>query len=230
MARLDWEKAASRERVWIAGADHDSEPTQRPSRHVHTWGPWSKAVLVLEWRRECAGCKQAQTRSTAPSRQSSASTPPKGRVARTKGDLVIRHSDGTAKRVAVTDATRAAKEALAAAEERERVRDSLRAPGSVRKSSATKKPSGTGFRKTSGEASIDQVFRTIEDAQWAKSKTAVPKRKPTAQAKGAVPTTKKGVQSKSPSRTTGSNRAGRFSQGVRGDGLGRTSKPPIKGS
>lgn len=166
MARLDWERATTRERGWRAGADPDRPEFARSLGCDHKWGPWSKTQFDSRWHRYCAKCPKAQVRSTAPGPQSSGSSRPSTRVARTKGDLLVRHVDGTSELVAAKDATRAAREAIAASEERERDRETQPTKGSPRKTYA-KQPKEQPFKKQSGEAQIDRVFRSVEEAQAA---------------------------------------------------------------
>ncbi|MEA2826781.1 MAG: hypothetical protein QOG43_1220 [Actinomycetota bacterium] len=134
---------------------------RRPSC-THKWS-WSKpGIFDKRWRRQCARCGKTETRSTPPGKERPATAQPTVRVARTKGDLVIRHVSGGTQRVPAAEATRAAREAVAAAEERERERESAPGAGDVRKTYTRKKP-GPPFRKTAGEAPIDRASRTVEN-------------------------------------------------------------------
>lgn len=133
MAGLDWERAAQRDRVRRNGSDSADEPSLERRHHVHGWGAWQKAgAFDSRWRRRCAACGETQTRSSEPRSKAARPTGSQVRVARTKGDLVVRRADGTATHVAASDATRAAREVVAEGDERVRLGEtSPRGPGLV---------------------------------------------------------------------------------------------------
>ena len=166
---MNWERAAQRDRVRVAGSDPEERQIVRRPPCTHKWSPWTQTGPVdARWRRKCARCKKIQVRANRPTREPPEASRPQVRVARTKGDLVVRRVDGTGEIVPAKDATRAARDALATAAERERIRDSTVAPGSVRKASPKKRTPAPSFKKTVGESSIDRVFRGVPVAKASK--------------------------------------------------------------
>lgn len=160
MARMHWEKAAQQDHVRIAGSERaERQVISRPPR-AHRWSEWAAASKPdTRWRRQCAKCKRVEFRVTRPTASELQAPERRVRVARTKGDLRVRRVDGTARVVAAKDATRAAREALTAAAQRAAERESVVAPGSVRKAVVKRKQPAKRFKKTEGESSIDRVFR-----------------------------------------------------------------------
>jgi len=119
VARLEWEKAAGRQRVRAAGGGEWLDlPERRFARHRHMWGDWVKAALVQQWSRQCRSCSALQTRSTPPGpRRAPGGLPGASKDKATKDNLVIRSAAGVPT-VDQRDATRQARLAARAGEKR----------------------------------------------------------------------------------------------------------------
>lgn len=200
MARMNWERAAQQDRVRIAGAERAERQIISRRPRDHQWSPWTQARKPdARWRRQCAKCKKVEFRTEQPARSEPEISEPRVRVARTKGDLVIRRVDGIVRVVPAKDAARQAREALTTAAQRDAARELIAAPGSVRKAVVKKKVSAQRFKKTAGESSIDRVFRGVPV-----TKAAKPVARPTK--KGG---SKKQVVQPPPRRSTPGSRFGR---------------------
>lgn len=118
VARLDWVKAAGRQRVRAAGGGERLDLPQRPgNRHRHEWQEWLKPALVQQESRRCRTCGALQTRTTKPRPRRTPTRTDAVRATPTKGRLVIRSSVGV-QVVDQRDAARQARQAIGAGEAR----------------------------------------------------------------------------------------------------------------
>lgn len=125
MAGMNWERAAKRDRVSRYGADPvsaDLGPRKARARKPacqHEWGPWRKPQFARIATRSCEKCNRKQTRTST-----ATASPPKkrvvrtriGRVAATKGDLIVRAPGRPTLRVPAEDAAREARLVVATPE------------------------------------------------------------------------------------------------------------------
>lgn len=116
MAKMNWERAASRERVRSGGGEPLEPIGSAASRHHHTWTDWKQPVFAKHWMRECRQCGLVQTRTAQPVKTEASSPGPTTRVARVKGPLIVRKMTGAVETLSPADATRAAKAAVEAGE------------------------------------------------------------------------------------------------------------------